>query len=346
MKRNAIILCAAVLLSLCACGKAAIIIPPHGAVQTENAERIKTESASAAPRPTERPQETGTQTHTSSETTAPDDAPAAAASLNRVQYGKDTGTGNTYTGLEPLPAQTLDLSGMKTGLPTETIEHSFGIAKDGKPHSISIEAQKRFYENGLDAVVYDSLTTEKTLYLTFDCGYDNGQTEKILDTLREKNVKAAFFCTRPEMESVPELTARMIREGHIVGNHSVTHPDFSAITHAQMVEEVQGFDDWLREHCGYSAQFFRFPMGKYSLDAVAALNAMGYRCVFWSIAYYDWDLQKQPSTSEAVQTVISRLHPGAVILLHAVSPANADALPEIIDTARKMGYVFKALDER
>ena len=273
------------------------------------------------------------------------DTPAAAGTIRNVLYGKDTGTDLTYTGLEPLPPAVFQLTGMKTGLPTQTIEHSFGAATAEKPHEISIEAQKRFDEFDLDAIVYDNRTPDKTLYLTFDCGYDNGQTDRILDTLKEKNVKAAFFCTLPEMKTVPELTARMIREGHIVGNHSVTHPDFSAISHEQMVEEVKGFDDWLREKCGYSAQYFRFPMGKYSLDAVSALNALGYQCVFWALAYFDWDLEKQPGVEKACETVIERLHPGAVILLHAVSPDNAAALPNIIDTARSMGYEFKALNE-
>ena len=279
-------------------------------------------------------------------TEAVNDNPAAARGLCRVEYGENTGSSLTYTGLEPLPKKAIDLSGMRTDLSKDAIEHSFGVAKDGQPHEISVNAQKRFDENGLDAIVFDNRTAEKVLYLTFDCGYDNGQTELILNTLKEKNVSAAFFCTLPEMQSVPELTARMIREGHIVGNHSVTHPDFSSITHEQMLEEVQGFDDWLREHCGYSAQYFRFPMGKYSLDAVAALNAMGYSCVFWSLAYYDWDLQQQPATEDAVRTVVDRLHPGAVILLHAVSPANAAALPEIIDKARDSGYTFKSINDK
>ena len=336
MKRCMLILSVGALFLLtCACGRAKPVAP---------AETTALEETSAASELV-----TGLEHETEMNETAADAETAEAAGAlgyNRVTYGQNTATDKTYTGLEPLPETALDLSGMRTGLSKETIEHSFGVAKDEKPHSISVEAQKRFDENGLDAVVYDSRATEKTLFLTFDCGYDNGQTDKILDTLREKQVKAAFFCTLPEMESVPELTARMINEGHIVGNHSVTHPDFSSISHEQMTEEVQGFDAWIREHCGYSARFFRFPMGKYSLDAVAALNAMGYRCVFWSLAYYDWDLQNQPSKDEAVQTVISRLHPGAVILLHAVSPANADALPEIIDRAREMGYTFKSLDER
>ena len=335
MKRTGAILLIFVLLLTGACGRPQKIIP---------AETTAPEGTSAAWEP-----ETGPNREEDSEETtgtAPPEHPVNAAGGSHVLYGKDTGTGKTYTGLEPLPVRAHDFSAMRTGLSRETIEHSFGAAKDGQPHAISVEAQKRFDENGLDAVVYDGRTQEKTLYLTFDCGYDNGQTEEILDTLKEKGVKAAFFCTKPEMESVPELTARMIREGHIVGNHSVTHPDFSAISHEQMAEEAQGFDDWIRENCGYSARYFRFPMGKYSLDAVAALNAMGYQCVFWSLAYYDWDLQKQPSEEEAVRTVLSRLHPGAVILLHAVSPANAAALPEIIDGAREMGYEFRALDER
>lgn len=273
------------------------------------------------------------------------ETPASAGSIRKVFYGKNTGTDRTYTGYEPLEPATFDVSTFPTGLSTETVEHSFGVAKDEAPHTISVTAQRIFNENRLDAIVYDNRATQKTLYLTFDCGYDNGQTEKILDTLREKDVKAAFFCTLPEMQSVPELTARMIKEGHIVGNHSVTHPDFSTLSHEQMVEEVKGFDDWLREHFGYSAQFFRFPMGKFSLDAVASLNAMHYRCVFWSLAYFDWDLDNQPGEEQAYETVISRLHPGAVILLHSVSPDNAAALPRIIDTAREMGYQFKALNE-
>ena len=275
-----------------------------------------------------------------------DDNPVGAVNVSRVFYGRNTGTDKTYTGFEPLAPAELAFSGMRTGLSRETIEHSFGVAKDEQPHAISVEAQRRFDENGLNAVVYDARAAGKTLYLTFDCGYENGYTEKILDTLREKNVKAAFFCTLPEMQQNPELIARMLQEGHIVGNHSVTHPDFSQLSHERMREEVKGFDDWLREHFGYSAQFFRFPMGKYSLDAVAALNAMGYRCVFWSLAYYDWDLDKQPGVDNAVETVVSRLHPGAVILLHSVSPDNAAALPEIIDAAREMGYTFRALNEQ
>ena len=269
----------------------------------------------------------------------------AGSGTDGVFYGRETGTDKTYTGLEPLEKRVHDFSGMRTDRDKSTIEHSFGAAKNGAPHQISVGAQSRFDELGLDAVVYDNRTDEKKLYLTFDCGYENGQTKKILDVLRDKNVEAAFFCTLPDVKSSPELIARMINEGHIVGNHSVTHPDFSSISHEEMAAEVGGFDDYLREHFGYSSLYFRFPQGKYSDDAVEALNAMGYKCVFWSIAYYDWNLNEQPGVHKAVDTVIERLHPGAVLLLHSVSPDNAAALPEIIEKARALGYTFGSLTE-
>ena len=333
MKKRRLRALCAVMLALCACGRT---------VPEQTTDTTAPESTSSASELV-----TGlAETEEINEETADADRPANGGSSTRVFYGENTGTDKTLTGLEPLAPADLSVAGMRKGLSTETIDHSFGAAENEQPHRISVEAQQRFDEEGLDALVYDSRATEKTLYLTFDCGYDNGQTDGILDTLKEKNVKAAFFCTLPELQATKELTARMIEEGHIVGNHSVTHPDFSRLTHERMLEEVKGFDDYLRQEFGYSARFFRFPMGKYSMDAVAALNAMGYRCVFWSLAYYDWDLDKQPGVETAVDTVVSRLHPGAVILLHAVSPDNAAALPEIIDKAREMGYAFRALDER
>ena len=328
MKKLCLCVLCALLSALCACAKA----------------RPERPADTTAPESTSSAAELVTGLG-ANEAAADADSPANGSASRRVYYGQDTGTDRTLTGWEPLAPAVFDLSAMRKGLSTETIDHSFGVAENEQPHRISVEAQQRFDEAGLDAIVYDSRAAEKTLYLTFDCGYDNGQTDAILDTLKEKNVKAAFFCTLPELQATQELTARMLKEGHIVGNHSVTHPDFSSLTHEQMREEVKGFDDYLRQNYGYSAQFFRFPMGKYSMDAAAALNAMGYRCVFWSLAYYDWDLQKQPGVENAVATVVSRLHPGAVILLHAVSPDNAAALPTIIDKAREMGYEFRALDD-
>ena len=184
---------------------------------------------------------------------------------------------------------------------------------------------------------------EKVLYLTFDAGYENGYTAKILDTLKEKNVPAAFFCTLPQVKQYPELISRMINEGHIVGNHSVKHPSFPSLTRTEMAQEIKGMDDYLRTNFGYSEPYFRFPMGEYSESALDLVGSLGYKSVFWSLAYSDWDLNNQKGADYAFNTVTARLHPGAVILLHAVSPDNSNALAQIIDYARENGYVFKSL---
>ncbi len=228
---------------------------------------------------------------------------------------------------------------------TEKISHSYGVAKNGVAHEISQNAQKFFEENGFKAFCLDTKSKQKVLYLTFDCGYENGYTSKILDVLKEKNVNAAFFCTLPQVKENPDLIKRMIDEGHIVGNHSVTHPSFAEISVEEMKAEITGMDSYLRENFNYSEPYFRFPMGEYSETALDVVGSLGYTSVFWSLAYADWDLDSQKGKQFAYETVISRLHPGAVILLHSVSPDNAAALTDIIDKAREDGYEFKSLRE-
>lgn len=253
--------------------------------------------------------------------------------------------GETYTGLPALALQDFAVEDPENtrGLSTEKVGYSYGVAKGGAPHETSVQNQSYFSENGYQAFCLDTVSEEKTLYLTFDCGYENGYTEMILDTLKEKNVPAAFFCTLPQVEDNPQLIARMITEGHIVGNHSVKHPSFPTLTRIEMAQEIQGMDDYLRTNFGYSEPFFRFPMGEYSDCALDLVGSIGYRSVFWSVAYEDWDLDNQRGTQYAFDTVTARLHPGAVILLHSVSPDNANALGQIIDWAREQGYVFKSL---
>ena len=228
-------------------------------------------------------------------------------------------------------------------LSTEKIAHSYGVAKNGVANEISINAQKFFETNGFNAFCLDTKSKEKVLYLTFDCGYENGYTSKILDTLKEKKVNAAFFCTLPQVKENPDLIKRMIDEGHIVGNHSVTHPSFAEITTEQMTAEVTGMEEYLQENFNYSEPYFRFPKGEYNELALNQLNKLGYTCVFWSLAYEDWDLNNQKGKDYAYEKVISRLHPGSVILLHSVSPDNANALADIIDEALKQGYKFLSL---
>ncbi len=230
-----------------------------------------------------------------------------------------------------------------------TVKHgfSFGVAKGGVAHSQSFINQQTFdsFAN-VDALALDTKTQEKIMYLTFDNGYEyNNLTASILDTLKLKNVKAAFFVTLSYAEENPQLVNRMINEGHIVGNHSTNHPVFPGLTRTEMAQEIATLDNYLREQFSYTSPYFRFPTGAYSECSLELVTSLGFRSVFWSIAYDDWNTSSQKGTNYAFSTVTSRFHPGAVILLHAVSQDNANALGRIIDEALNQGYTFKTLDE-
>ncbi len=269
-----------------------------------------------------------------------------SCSYRKPNYEKssDTTTATTESSTQPSETTvTLEPMADNKNLSSEKIAHSYGVAKNGVANEISVNAQKYFDNNDFNAFCLDTKSTEKVLYLTFDCGYENGYTSKILDVLKEKGVNAAFFCTLPQVKENPELISRMITEGHIVGNHSTTHPSFAEITTEQMTEEVKIMEKYLQSEFNYSEPYFRFPKGEYNEVALNQLNSLGYSCVFWSLAYADWDLDNQKGSQYAFDTVVSRLHSGAVILLHSVSPDNANALAEIIDEAENQGYVFKSL---
>ena len=274
-------------------------------------------------------------------------AAASELSAQTAMSGVTTGARGSFTHLFPLePVQfTAPDPNNTRGLSTTRIDHSFGVAKNEQPHSISVELQKKFDASGKKAVVYDNKTQDKVLYLTFDCGYENGNTSKLLDTLKQKKVPAAFFCTQQHIDAAPELIARMIDEGHVVGNHSDKHPDFSSISRTRMAKELETVENTLRTKFGYTSRFFRFPEGAYSESALDLVDALGYTSVFWSSAYADWDTANAKGIQYAFDTVTSRLHPGAVILLHAVSPDNAAAMADIIDYARAHGYTFRSLEQ-
>lgn len=251
------------------------------------------------------------------------------------------------TGRKILPPASFTVNDPKNtrGISSEKKEHSYGVAKNGEPHEISKGNQSYFESTGYRAVCYDTKTAEKVIYLTFDCGWENGYTNNVLDTLKEKKVPAAFFCTLEHIKKSPELIARMIKEGHIVGNHSAKHPNFAEIDRQRMADEILECDNYLRENFGYTSNFFRFPEGCYTENALELVHSMGYTSVFWSSAYADWDVNKTKGKDYAFETVTSRLHPGAILLLHSVSPDNASALGDIIDWARQNGYEFKSLTE-
>lgn len=182
----------------------------------------------------------------------------------------------------------------------------------------------------------------QNIYLTFDEGYENGYTDDILDTLKEKGVQAVFFVTMPYVQSEPELVQRMIDEGHIVGNHSVNHPSFPEISFEECQQEIMELHDYVKENFGYEMSLFRFPMGEFSEADLKVVQDLGYRSVFWSFAYRDWLVDEQPDPQEAIATIEDKCHPGAIYLLHAVSETNAQILGQVIDDLRGEGYVFCA----
>ncbi len=254
----------------------------------------------------------------------------------------------TYTGLPGLPCipyYVTDPDNLRN-LKTQRVNFSFGVASNGRPNQITVNNQAYFDRLGFDTLTWDNRTQGKVLYLTFDCGYEyKNLAAEILDTLDEKNVSAAFFCTLHYLHSSTKNVTRMILDGHIVGNHSATHPsDPSALSRETLAWEALGVHNYLRANYGYESRYFRFPAGVYSENALELISSVGYRSVFWSIAYADWDPANQPDKNVALDTLKSRLHPGAVILLHATSPVNAEILGEFIDYCRSEGYEFNSLD--
>ena len=188
---------------------------------------------------------------------------------------------------------------------------------------------------------------EKVLYLTFDAGYENGCTEKILDVLKKQQVSAAFFLVGNYVEKNADLVRRMVEEGHTVGNHTMHHPDMSAISDTtSFAKELQGLEEKYREVTGRELpRYYRPPRGVYSETNLSMAKEMGYKTVFWSLAYVDWKNDAQPSREEALAKLLPRTHPGAVVLLHSTSQTNAEILEELITKWKDMGYRFGTVEE-
>ena len=206
---------------------------------------------------------------------------------------------------------------------------------DGRPID-AVKAQNKYGK--YDA--YYIMPNSNTIYLTFDEGYENGYTSQILDTLKEKNVKAVFFVTMSYVKSEPKLVQRMIDEGHVVGNHSVKHKSMPTLSIDRMVQEVMDLHNYMLEHYGYEMTLFRPPMGEYSQQSLAVLQNLGYKTVEWSFAYYDYDPENQPTHEKAYNKIVDAVHGGALYLLHAVSEANTAVLGDVIDEFRNLGYDF------
>ena len=194
---------------------------------------------------------------------------------------------------------------------------------------------------------YIGNTNEKVLYLTFDAGYENGCTAKILDTLKEKQVPAAFFLVGNYIRQSPDLVRRMVAEGHTVGNHTMHHYDMSRLSDkAAFSKELTDLESLYKETVGQELpKFYRPPQGIYSEENLKMAQELGYKTLFWSLAYVDWNNDAQPTREAAFAKLLPRTHNGAVVLLHSTSKTNAEILGELIDKWKAMGYRFGTLEE-
>lgn len=193
-------------------------------------------------------------------------------------------------------------------------------------------------------VLYLGSADDKTLYLTFDAGYDSGYHTEILDTLKDKNVKAAFFVDGNFVKTNPDLIKRMYAEGHLVCNHTLKHPDMTRLTDFDTYsKQITEWESLISELGLVPTKYFRFPSGRFSNRALEYNEKLGVTTVFWSFAYYDWDEADQPTKSGAKQKIYSRIHNGAIILLHSTSKTNCEILPDVIDDLRMKGYAFESL---
>lgn len=216
-----------------------------------------------------------------------------------------------------------------------------GYGKNNSQPPVSLKTREffKFY----NAYCIGSSSTKKN-YLTFDEGYENGYTAKILDTLKEKNVKAVFFVTKPYITANKALVKRMIDEGHVVGNHSAKHKSFPDMTTEEIKDDILMVHTLMQKEFNYDMFLFRYPNGEYSEQTLEITKELGYTSIFWSFAYKDYDTSNQLGTDYAYNKVISNAHNGAIYLLHAVSRDNAGALGNIIDTLRSKGYELALLD--
>ena len=218
----------------------------------------------------------------------------------------------------------------------------WGFSKNPHHTTPEIGKYKKLIEGTSSYYVGD--TTNKVVYLTFDAGYDNGQLDKILDTLKEKGVSASFFLTGDFVERFESLTCRISNEGHIVCNHSYGHKNIQHLSKDELKEDLDKLSNAYYELTGKEmSNYFRPPEGEFSKQSLLNVQDLGYKTVFWSIAYKDWDVNHQPSKEVAVKSIVDNLHNGAIILLHTVSTTNSNSLGEMIDEIRNQGYTFKTV---
>ncbi|OYO51531.1 hypothetical protein CG709_19180 [Lachnotalea glycerini] len=296
--------------------------------QTTDTENAQEENQAGAVSNTEEQQ--SVQTSSTNDDTTSDEA-----------QSNQTTSENQTTEQEEQPIEQISLDGLST--------ESKGWGQGGNVDDNNVPVGCTMYQNQYGYLGADFVRTDSdAVFLTFDEGYEypeanspTGNTAKILDTLKEKNVKAVFFITLPYAKSNPDLVKRMIEEGHVVGNHSVNHPSNglpSLATVEDQQNELIGVHDYVLENYNYTMDLFRYPTGAFSEQSLAIVHNLGYKSVFWSFAYKDWITDAQPDKTEALKTMKEKLHPGAIYLLHAVSTTNTEVLGDFIDAIKEAGY--------
>ena len=229
------------------------------------------------------------------------------------------------------------------GVSMESENWGLGFGKEGQKPTGNATAKELAEYNAYFMAEGD----EKVIYLTFDCGYENGNTEPILDALKAHNAPATFFVVGHFLESAPELVTRMVEEGHTVGNHTYHHPDMSQISdQAAFQKEMDDVAAKYKEVTGQDmVMYYRPPQGKYSQSNLQMARDLGYSTFFWSLAYVDWNQDDQPSHEEAFEKLTKRIHPGAIVLLHNTSQTNGEILDELLTKWEEMGYTFRPLSD-
>lgn len=248
----------------------------------------------------------------------------------------DNTTGNTEETTN-VAQTTVEITGVNAkNYSNEKVIWGPGRAENHARPADPVSLQKKYEDFGAHFIMKD----EKFICLTFDEGYENGYTPAILDTLKDKGVKAVFFVTYDFVKDNPELIERMIDEGHIIGNHTYRHYTLDEVSDEDATEEIVFLDNYMKDNFKYRMKLFRFPKGEFSEKTLALADTLGYKSIFWSFAYADWDTQNPADKNEAFKTITENTHNGEIMLLHAVSATNAEILPDVIDEVRNQGYEF------
>lgn len=187
---------------------------------------------------------------------------------------------------------------------------------------------------------------DKVIYLTFDVGYENGNVKRIIDVLKDEGVKGSFFILGNVIDKEPELVKRMADDGHLVCNHTLTHQNLTGKEESVLVNEIKALENAYKNLTGKEmSKYFRPPEGTFDKEMLQRVNALGYKTVFWSFAYADWDNDKQMSSDKAMQKILDNIHNGEIMLLHPTSQTNADIMQSLIRELKAQGYRFATLDE-